>query len=767
VADIDALNQLLNNEAALFEASQRQAGAMRTQELLNQPLSSFNQSNPNLARDASEWVQAQQARERLRASGAIPQRPAPATATAPNPVNRPVNAAPQPPLSTSAPRGIDPMGFLNNAAGAYAGIQAAGFAEQAIQGGIDAFGDRVIPASVRPVYDRIFEEANRARGMYLPTPVAGITDAARALRGMPPLSPIAGFAAPIACSLFGQGCTDRTPDGVPYAGDSLPPFFGGQMHRPYGVYYEMQSFNIVLNFEMPWGGYYLGNVWGPIRGITPPPGFAGIAYIHGSSSTNPNILQDYAAWSSGNTDPAWRYRARIRRVERMDGQPDTGGNPAPLPGTPVTPSRSPVVQNPREITPGQPQARPANYPQTLPRTAPSASPSLSPAPNPATQPLTGIPGNTPIPPPVTNPPSPQPENPESPAAPPQSNRPWWLIPALVAGPVIASPLSRLNGGQARPSPPRIGLGTLPTSPTCSYDNLGISGKVDQTNGILNTIQTVQLAAMQAQLSQINSKLGDALPNGGISGFLKRFWDMFHIQRILSLLTFITTVHNAYMLSNALTQTLFGAFDNVLATFKQKLTDAEGEEIDTQEWVSNQIQNMIASVIGVENLDGIKEGWAKYNRIYQAAMNIVYTLQNIAQSILGALEILGNWIAAIGNAMKKFGVVAENAYRWMNPQPNFQNRFFTAIERLQDVFDAVENITGEVRDTVELVQELGENKQQLDTAISEAEEFIQDQISQEKRDIEVGLPRVPETDEFQGEPRETVTDEQLGRLPWEI
>jgi hypothetical protein len=442
----------------------------------------------------------------------------------------------------------------------------------------------------------------------------------------------------------------------------------------------------------------------------------------------------------------------------------------------VTPSRSPVVQNPREITPGQPQARPANYPQTLPRTAPSASPSLSPSPNPATQPLTGIPGNSPsIAPPGTadpsaptpNPPSPQPENPESPAAPPQSNRPWWLIPALVAGPVIASPLSRLNGGQARPSPPRIGLGTLPTSPTCSYDNLGISGKVDQTNGILNTIQTVQLAAMQAQLSQINSKLGDALPNGGISGFLKRFWDMFHIQRILSLLTFITTVHNAYMLSNALTQTLFGAFDNVLATFKQKLTDAEGEEIDTQEWVSNQIQNMIASVIGVENLDGIKEGWAKYNRIYQAAMNIVYTLQNIAQSILGALEILGNWIAAIGNAMKKFGVVAENAYRWMNPQPNFQNRFFTAIERLQDVFDAVENITGEVRDTVELVQELGENKQQLDTAISEAEEFIQDQISQEKRDIEVGLPRVPETDEFQGEPRETVTDEQLGRLPWEI
>jgi hypothetical protein len=228
VADIDALNQLLNNEAALFEASQRQAGAMRTQELLNQPLSSFNQSNPNLARDASEWVQAQQARERLRASGAIPQRPAPATATAPNPVNRPVNAAPQPPLSTSAPQGIDPMGFLNNAAGAYAGIQAAGFAEQAIQGGIDAVGDRVIPASVRPVYDRIFEEANRARGMYLPTPVAGITDAARALRGMPPLSPIAQFAAPIACSLFGQGCTATTPDGIPFAGDSLPPFFGGQ-----------------------------------------------------------------------------------------------------------------------------------------------------------------------------------------------------------------------------------------------------------------------------------------------------------------------------------------------------------------------------------------------------------------------------------------------------------------------------------------------------------------------------------------------------------
>jgi hypothetical protein len=682
--------------------------------------------------------------------------PAPATATAPNPVNRPVNAPARPTVPTSSPGGGNLMGLLNNAAGAYAGIRAAGMAEQALADGIERFGDRNIPASIRPLYDGIYDAADRARGQFLPAPVAGLADAARGLQGMRPISPIGALAAPISCSLFGQGCTDRTPEGIPFAGDDTPPFYGGQQPGvAYSVRVQWETFNMsndapFSSGDTNWQSGTTGfRIWGAISNIYTPKkedvlSRANSIFVVQAASATDQTRVERTILSSSDT---LRYRViRGIQIQRLDLQPDTGGNPRPLPGTPVTPSRSPVVQNPREITPGQPQSRPANHPQTVPGTA-SPQPIAAPAPQPALQPLTGIPGNSPVAPPVTNPPPPQSEPEGSPTSAPGGNQPWWFIPALVAAPVIASPLSRLNGGQARPGGTRIGTGTTPTSLNCSYDSQGISGKVDNTNNLLNTIQQVQLAQMQSMLAKIDNKLGDQV-EGGLSGYLKKFWQWFYIDRIMNLITMWTTIHNAYMLSNGIAQSLFGVFDIVFQIFNFSLKDDEGNDIDTGSWIGEQFDTFFKQIFGDDNVDEVRRQWNRWNRIYQAAANILNAVQSIMYSIAEGMEVIGNYVAKIGNAAKKYGVFVERCYSWMNPTLNFRkNKFFKRLEQIQEFVEAGEVVASEVLNITEMVQEIDRQKTELRDLITDKEREIEREHSLGVRESVPPLaPRITESDE---------------------
>ncbi|NEQ20654.1 MAG: hypothetical protein F6K28_15725 [Microcoleus sp. SIO2G3] len=275
--------------------------------------------------------------------------------------------------------------------------------------------------------------------------------------------------------------------------------------------------------------------------------------------------------------------------------------------------------------------------------------------------------------------------------------------------------------------PRTPPAAAPGGDACTPGSCGaqINAGVGQNQQGINQLQTLLqgvdlglLAVMNSKLDVINGKLGPQVP-GGLSGFLQKFWNSLNLSRILSILTFITTLHNAYMLSNALTQTLFSAFDNVLAIFNVELKDAEGDEIDTSEWVGDKIEDFFKSIFGAQTVDGIQDTWKKYSRIYQAAANLMFSIQSIGWSILGALEVVGNWNASIGNALKKFGVVAENAYRWMNPNVNFQNRYFTAIERAQDMAESIEEITSNVRDVTETVEQIQTQKTELENAVQAA------------------------------------------------
>lgn len=241
-------------------------------------------------------------------------------------------------------------------------------------------------------------------------------------------------------------------------------------------------------------------------------------------------------------------------------------------------------------------------------------------------------------------------------------------------------------------------------------NANTNDKFGQLNAALN-------GADLALLGVINRKLGDQV-DGGLSGFLKRVSQNAIIDRLLNLMVFATTLHNALMLSNNLGQTLIGIVNNILGFFGVK--DGEGKNIDLGVIIGQSVESFIKSLIGAEAYVKLTQDLAKANRIYQATANLLNQVQSLHNSVLSALEVGFGWTAKIGNALKKWGAIGEQAYQWMNPQPNFKWKVFQYLETAQQGASTVETIVASVVDVKEQVTQLAATKTELEQALGTEE-----------------------------------------------
>ncbi|MBE9202117.1 hypothetical protein IQ233_23940 [Nodularia sp. LEGE 06071] len=219
--------------------------------------------------------------------------------------------------------------------------------------------------------------------------------------------------------------------------------------------------------------------------------------------------------------------------------------------------------------------------------------------------------------------------------------------------------------------------------------------------ILDKINAAANAAQLALLQKIDLKLGVQIA-GGISGKLVDGFKWLKIDRILNTLTFAATVHNATMLSNDLLQTLVGVLTNVLTLIVPK--DDAGNTFNVGEAINGTVENAVKGIIGAENYTALSNAWAKANRIYQATTNVLNSFMNLTQTVLQAAEMIAAYTGKIGNALKKGGVVLENAYGWMNPSPKF-NRMTQTLENLQQAASTVQMVTQVPLDVINATTEL--------------------------------------------------------------
>lgn len=457
-----------------------------------------------------------------------------------------------------------------------------------------------------------------------------------------------------------------------------PPFLGGQgVGVGYRVFYQYNDKgpggNLIepatqANVAFP----PIGCV-GPIKKMEAvgPFGAQQLILFHG-----PNF--ETVVSNSSAPQGSW-FNLKITSVERLDGQPDTDGNPK---GDPI-PTSSPR----------------ANGLSTTSAPVAPAAPAAPAAPSTPTTPT--IPPGEPVNPPAER---------KAPGL------PNWLYQLPYAMPAATT------GGLTLP-PVKPGDNVTPVN-TPKPDDEGTNNRPPRKTRLDDKCRCN--APLFNKLDDLENKLNRTLDTAGIVGdggifaylvkmqtFAEKAWESTKLQKVMDALTLVTVLHNASMISRDVGETLGYAISQGLDVLG--VEDEKGEALDVNGWFGKQTTAFFEGIFGVERWHGLNETWNKANRIITSASNIVYSIRSISDGVREVVETTGENVGKIGNALKKSGLVTERSYPWMAEKLRAQDRWSRKTARVMDGLESLENTSSafaEVTSNVKEIQdEFGELQEQ--------------------------------------------------------
>ena len=134
---------------------------------------------------------------------------------------------------------------------------------------------------------------------------------------------------------------------------------------------------------------------------------------------------------------------------------------------------------------------------------------------------------------------------------------------------------------------------------------------------------------------------------------------------------------------------------------------------------------MASILGAEVWAGTKTSWNKASSIIASATNLMYTVRSMFDSTREIVEWTAENTGKIGNALKRFCIVGENAYKWLPERVTVQNRFTQRLDKiregtdqLDDAASSLSGVLGEVQSIQSEYADLQEQKQKFDQNIKE-------------------------------------------------
>jgi hypothetical protein len=211
----------------------------------------------------------------------------------------------------------------------------------------------------------------------------------------------------------------------------------------------------------------------------------------------------------------------------------------------------------------------------------------------------------------------------------------------------------------------------------------------------------------------------------------RAWKATHLDKVMSALSVVIALHNAAMLSRNLGQTLGDLTSQALSTIGIK--DSEGSPLNINGAIGQQVNNMLTSILGAETYQGIKETWNKSSRILSSASQIVWTVRSIADSTREITEWTAENTGKIGNALRRFRVVGQNAYGWMPERMNSTNKWLARVERarqgvdsLDDAASSFSSVLGEVNNIQQEYSELQEQKTKFQDNVKDLTPNVRDE-----------------------------------------
>ncbi|WP_009632447.1 hypothetical protein [Synechocystis sp. PCC 7509] len=407
-------------------------------------------------------------------------------------------------------------------------------------------------------------------------------------------------------------------------------------------------------------------------------------------------------------------------------------NPAPTPAPGVPQIQNPTIVNPRIYTPNLPLVGNPLTPNPLPTPAPFTANPLQPnplSPSPFTpNPNTGNPEPLPIPvTPAPNTPAPT----QTPIDDIRENINRYLGPIAVmaAGITALVQPERLreaaNAGSCQSFAPGGCNAPIANNAAAAAANSANNNTLlAQILAVLQALQTFFMVPILAGVNLINTKLGPVMSGlNGIGGFLARTAEAAKLDKVLNAMNTILLLHNAAMLSRNLGSTLGDLTSQALTTIGIK--DSEGAGIDVNEILGKQANSFMASLLGAEVWAGTKASWNKASSIIASATNLMYTMRSIFDSTREILEWTAENTGKIGNALKRFRIVGENAFNWLPERVTVQNSFTRKLDRfregvddLDDAASSFSGVLGEVQSIQQEYADLQEQKQKFETNIKD-------------------------------------------------
>ncbi|MEA5469327.1 hypothetical protein [Spirulina sp. 06S082] len=461
--------------------------------------------------------------------------------------------------------------------------------------------------------------------------------------------------------------------------------------------------------------------------------------------------------------------------------------PDPIPSIPSPSNSLPDPKKPKRTPYPNPQTNPTKNPQKrpiapiIPYPFPTPGPAYTPPDTPLGTP-TGSPTGSPL-----NLPSPSESPSESSGGNGIGNIP--LIPTFIKNPVKPTPSTpsqklrndepcRCSGLQSDEDymiakalkiqvPIVVEIAGVPVNRTKTITIVSIKG----VSNASDVLQAYQLRAdmRRTQILARNQIAGQVGINNKIllwmEGFLKtqfpiaiklaqNSWNAAQvlvnnplIDRAIAILNLSLALHNAAQLSNEILVTVTGTIDLILSFFgiEWKTVDSDGvvKPVSTQGVISEFFANTLKRTLGAETFTKLSIQWLKANRIYQAASNVIDSTQNTLDSILNLNELTANVTGKVGNALKRAGVVMEDAYEWFDEKVDSvrENSKFGWINKLENTQEAVEVIEEIVSTTVEIkesLQEMKEATEEFNEAIEEANKDNLEQWEQVKLQSEIQI-----------------------------
>lgn len=235
--------------------------------------------------------------------------------------------------------------------------------------------------------------------------------------------------------------------------------------------------------------------------------------------------------------------------------------------------------------------------------------------------------------------------------------------------------------------------------------------------------TTIVTGIAASIATVLTRLGAPIA-GGLSGGITRLSSFLGVDRILNLLNFLATVHNAAMLTNDLKRTLLTALSSV-GNATGLLENSEGEGVDLNKVANQGLEMLMIKLFGAELWANIELTWKKYNKIYQAGANAMNATASMLNSLSDGVELIAERTGKIGNGLRAGGLVFENAYQWFSEKINVRNSKFLSYRSTVGQTTEFLNAINEIAETVV------EGQEGYKEAVKATEEFYKQVKAAEK------------------------------------